>query len=215
VIDPIQRQFRFWQLLPFFGCVLFLLLYIIATLNYPGGTNLDKSSIGFSWAQNYWCNLLNENAINGKHNVARPIALTGMAVISLSLTAFWYLFPLRVNCTKTERYVIQASGLLAMLTGVFIFTRFHDSVINVAGMFGLIALVGTLRGLKKSGWMKLFYAGLILLFLIGLNNLLYHKKDLMYYLPVVQKITFLYFLVWICCINLRWLGKATDLSFVK
>ncbi|MDB5232587.1 MAG: hypothetical protein JWN76_3392 [Chitinophagaceae bacterium] len=210
VINPTQRHIPFWQLLPLIGSVLFILLYVLATLYYPGGTNLDKSFPGFSWTQNYWCNLLNKNAINGLPNPARPIALTGMVVLCLTLTAFWYLFPLQAGFKKRERYIIQASGFLTMATGSFIFTSLHDAVITVAGLFGLIALTGTLRGLKKLNWATLFYMGLFVVVLIGLNNLLYYKKNLMYYLPVVQKITFLYFLLWICFINVRWLGEKPD-----
>jgi hypothetical protein len=114
------------------------------------------------------------------------------------------LFPLQAGFAKRERYTIQASGFIAMIIGSFIFTRLHDNVINAAGLFGLIALTGTLRGLKKLGWIKLFYMGLFVVVLIALNNLLYYKKSLIYYLPVVQKITFLYFLLWICFINICW-----------
>jgi hypothetical protein len=199
-----QRQFRFLQLLPLLGSVVFVLLYFIASLYYPGGTYLNKSFVGFSWTQNFWCNLLNETAINGEPNPARPIALTGMVVLCFTLMAFWYLFPLQAGFAKRERYTIQASGFIAMIIGSFIFTRLHDNVINAAGLFGLIALTGTLQGLKKLGWRKLFYMGLFVVVLIALNNLLYYKKSLMYYLPVVQKITFLYFLLWICFINIRW-----------
>lgn len=35
----------------------FLLFYVVATFFYPGGSQLDKTASGFSWTQNYWCNL--------------------------------------------------------------------------------------------------------------------------------------------------------------
>jgi hypothetical protein len=84
----------FWQLMPLFGSILFSLLYFIATLYYPGGNYLDKGSHGFSWTQNYWCNLLGENAINGHQNLARPIAFTAMAVLSLTLSFLFSAFSL-------------------------------------------------------------------------------------------------------------------------
>ena len=70
-----------WVLTPIFGTIVFVVLYIVATLLYPGGSQVDKNSIGFSWTNNYWCNLLNDNAINGQHNPAKPIAMTGMFVL--------------------------------------------------------------------------------------------------------------------------------------
>lgn len=210
MINLVQKQLvHWWQRLPLFGSVLFAMLYIIASLRYPGGTYLDPTAKGFSWLHNYWCNLLNETALNGDPNPARPIALSGMIVLCLTLMAFWYLFSFKPDFSKTERYLIQVAGSIAMLFGIFIFTSLHDTVINIAGLFGLIALIGTLRGLRKLGWATLFCMGLFVLVLTGLNNLLYYKKSLIYYLPIVQKITFVYFLVWICLINVRWLAKTT------
>ena len=211
-----HKTIPFWRLMPLFGSVLFFLLYFIASLYYPGGTYLDKSYEGFSWTQNYWCNLLNESAINGQRNEARPIAFTAMAVLNLTLIIFWYMFPFHVGFKTKERYIIQASGFLSMGISIFIFTNLHDTIINVAGAFGLIALGGTLIGLRKAGWNNLFYMGVFIIFLIGVNNLLYYQKSLMYYLPIVQKITFLTFLLWVCFINVRWCGRtATDKSFIK
>ncbi|MCW3075180.1 MAG: hypothetical protein JWP69_2249 [Flaviaesturariibacter sp.] len=205
-----KRWYFFWQLLPLLGCGLFMVLYFIATQYYPGGNYLNKSSGGFSWSQNYWCNLLSDTAINGRHNAAQPIAFAAMGVLSLTLVIFWFTFPVRADLRRGTRRLIQASGFLAMTIGAFLFTGLHDTIINVAGGFGLIALAGTLIGLKKLGWTRLLYMGLLVLVLIGLNNLLYYGNNLMYYLPVVQKITFLYFLLWICLINLRWIRVANN-----
>jgi hypothetical protein len=211
-----QQRFRLWQRLILSGCLLFSLLYVVATFYYPGGTYLDKSSQGFSWAQNYWCNLLNENAINGQHNPAKPIAFTAMIVLSLTVMMFWYMFPFQAGFKTPERYIMQLSGFLSMAISVFISTDLHDSIINVAGLFGLIALTGTLIGLRKLRWTYLFYMGLFIVLLLALNNLLYYLKNLMYYLPVVQKITFLSFLLWICFINLNCQSKTTTgTSFVE
>jgi len=128
------------------GSMLFLLLYFIATLYYPGGTYSNKSFQGFSWTHNYWCNLLNQNAINGQPNQARPIAFAAMAVLGLTLTVFWHLFPLYAGFKAKERLIVQTSGFVSMAISVFVFTNFHDTIINIAGIFGLIALAGTLIG---------------------------------------------------------------------
>jgi hypothetical protein len=203
-----RERFLFWQLLPLFGSILFMLLYFIATLYYPGGNQFDKNTKGFSWTQNYWCNLLNENAINGLPNAARPVALTAMTFLCLALSLFWYYFPVQVGFKKRERLIIQLSGCLAMLFGSFLFTSLHDIIINVATLFGLVALTGTFIGLRKLQWVKLFWMGLFNIILIGLNNLFYYNINLLFYLPVVQKITFLYFLLWVCCINAGLYSKA-------
>ncbi|MEJ7677696.1 MAG: hypothetical protein WKG06_07485 [Segetibacter sp.] len=89
-----------WVLTPLFGTLIFVCLYIIATLFYPGGSQVDKNAKGFSWTQNYWCNLLNENAINGQHNAARPIAMTAMFVLCLTFATFSYIFPRQIGLPK-------------------------------------------------------------------------------------------------------------------
>ena len=72
---------RIFVLAPLLGALIFIFLYIAATFLYPGGSDFNPLSKGFSWQHNYWCNLLNEEAINGKYNAARPIAIAGMFVL--------------------------------------------------------------------------------------------------------------------------------------
>lgn len=196
-----------WVLTPVFGTLLFICLYVVATFFYPGGSQADKHARGFSWVHNYWCNLLNEKAINGQHNPASQWAMTGMFVLCLALAFFWWLFPQKVDFKKPTRILIQISGVLAMAIGVFIFTHLHDTIINVAGICGLVAIAGTFIGLRKLQWTKLFWLGIFNLLLIVLNNLLYYGNGLLY-LPVVQKITFLFFLLWICLIDLQLYHKT-------
>jgi hypothetical protein len=74
------RLKNFWLLTPILGTLLFVVLYLVASSLYPGGSQVDKGSIGFSWTNNYWCNLLSGNAINGQPNPAKPYAISGMAV---------------------------------------------------------------------------------------------------------------------------------------
>jgi len=194
---------RAWLLSPSFGIGLFLILYLLATRYYPGGSQADQYSAGFSWINNYWCNLLNENAINGMANTARPVALAAMGVLSISLVLFWVIFPFHAGFNKAGRKVIQVAGILSMMTGMFLFTSYHDMVVNVATAAGLIPVIGTFAGLRRLGWNKLYWGGLFILVLIALNNILYYGEGLQRYLPLVQKFTFLYFLGWICLINLE------------
>ena len=190
-------------LLPFWGSVLFVLLYFVATVLYPGGSQIDKSSIGFSWTNNYWCNLLNEKAINGQPNSARAIAMTGMFVICLTLSFFWLVSSTYMSIRRSLKLIIQISGALAMTTALLLFTGFnHDTIINLASSFGVAATSGTLIGLYKSKWFGLFYFGLLNILLVGLNIYVYHTNGFIIYLPVIQKISFAIFLIWICSISL-------------
>jgi hypothetical protein len=211
----IEKRKNIWLLTPIFGVLIFVLLYFFATLFYPGGSQVDKNSIGFSWTNNYWCNLLSENAINGQPNPAKPIALTGMFVLCLTLSLFWFIFPRQINIRKSLKFTIQVSGILAMTVAFFLFTHInHDLVMNIASSFGSIATIGTFMGLYKNKWFWLFAFGLLNILFVGLNNLCYYNKELIVYLPVIQKISFVTFLIWVCCINIK-LFRVAEKTAIK
>ncbi len=199
----VNKSRSFWILTPLFGTLVFVCLYIIATFYYPGGSQTDKNAKGFSWTQNYWCNLFNENALNGQYNPARPIAITAMFVLCLTFAIFCFIFPRQTGLPEKSRIAIQISGILSMTTGMFLFTNLHDIIINVASLFGLVALGGIFTALRKLKWRKLFWLGIFNLALVALNNILYYGAGLKLYLPVVQKITFLFFLLWIGLIDIQ------------
>lgn len=193
-----------WVLTPVWGTAIFLVLYVIATFYYPGGSQFDKNSIGFSWVNNYWCNLLNDKAINGQTNIAQPIALMAMTILCLSLIFFWWQFPKFTSLGKWYKLTIQICGTLAMTIAFFLFTKIdHDLITNLASIFGFIATIGTFIGLYKNGWITLLYFGGLNILLVIANNFLYYEEEYIAYLPVVQKITFATFLLWVCCIDIK------------
>jgi hypothetical protein len=210
LIKSTKKAQKLWLLTPLFGALAFLCLYAVATFFYAGGSQADKNSKGFSWVNNYWCNLLNEDAVNGQHNPARPIALTAMFVLCLSLSFFWYHLPRSYNFGKFTRLVIQLSGIPAMTIAMFLFTGLHDSIINIAGALGIVALIGTFTGLYKAKRYILFLFGMFNLVLITLNNYVYYTKGLIIYLPVIQKISFLSFLIWVCWIDIDFYRKIKN-----
>jgi len=199
----LHRSKSIWILTPVFGSVLFIILYVVAALLYPGGSGTDKTAIGYSWTNNYWCNLLSEKAINGQTNAARPVGVTAMFILCISLSSFWILFPAIIQLKKYHRLLIQVAGTAGMLTSFLLLTNIdHDLAVNISSAFGLIAMIGTLFALYQLNCKWLFIFGLFNLLLAALNNYLYHSNEMMY-LPVVQKFSFLSFLVWFCLIDLK------------
>lgn len=194
--------------MPLAGTIVFVSLYIMATMLYPGGSQADKNAKGFSWINNYWCNLLNEYAMNGERNTARPVAFAGMSVLCISLVVFWILFPMYIGLKKKARLATQLCGGMAMTIGFFLFSNLHDIIINVAMLCGLVAIGGTFAGLHKLKWKRLIGFGVFNLLLVLVNNVLYYGDGLLLYLPVVQKITFLSFLLWISFIDIQLYKKA-------
>jgi hypothetical protein len=171
---------------------------------YPGGSQADPHAKGFSWIHNYWCNLLNDRAINGQQNPARPIAATAMTILCLSLSAFWIHFPVTSLERRQLVRLVQVAGVAAMVIALLLNTSLdHDMITNLASLLGLIAVAGTLAGLYRLKWWSLFRLGIVNLVLVVLNNLFYYNPGLISYLPLVQKLSFLSFLVWFFLIAWR------------
>lgn len=193
-----------WFCIPLLGIPLFVLLYVWASFYYPGGSQADPQSNGFSWLNNYWCNLLNSTAINGQINPAQPIAMTAMIVLCVSLASFWYLFP----GISIQKWVLiritQFAGIAAMGIALLLNSLLdHDLVTNLASVLGLIAVAGTLIGLWQVKWNALFWFGVMNLVLVLLNNYFYYSPELIRYLPLVQKISFAAFLVWFFLMSMK------------
>lgn len=203
----LKEQFKkksIWLLTPLFGAIVFIVLYIVAALLYPGGSQMDKNSIGFNWVNNYWCNLLSEKAINGQYNTAKPVAITGMLILWFTLLIFWFLFARHMKINRSLKLIIQISGTLCMITGLFLLTNInHDLIVNLSSSFGVIASIGILIGLFRNKLYLLFSFGLFIMLLVVLNNFLYHTDGLIIYLPVIQKVTFASFLLWVFCIDIN------------
>lgn len=194
-----MRHIRF--LIPLIGIVLFTGLYGCATVAYPGGSHADVTAPGFSWQHNYWCDLLSDPAKNGSANPARPIALTAMLVLCGALTVFWYSVPALFRLSRTGVRVVQGSGMASMLVSAFVFTPYHDAVINVASGLGAVALIGTFAGLYRSGQYNLLAMGGIATLLMGVNQFIYQTGRYLSTLPVVQKATFVVVLFWVVLLN--------------
>lgn len=113
------------------------ILIIIASLAYPGGSLLDKNSIGFDWSKNFLSNLFATNAINGSVNPGRIWAMIGMAFHSVGYGAFFInmskKIPLR-QWANVLKYIGAANIILIFL----IATPLHD--------LGTLSIILTLTG---------------------------------------------------------------------
>lgn len=190
-------------IIPLAGICLFILLYIAAAFLYPGGNEYDGSAKGFSWQNNYWCELLNSYAENKEINPARPVAIIGMAVLALSLVMFWYHIPKLFNFRSYLNITIRTAGILSMAVLPFLFTGSHDAVINIAGTLGITSMIVVLVGLYQIRFYSLFFLGIICIILCFVNNYIYYTTNWLPQLPVIQKITFIFFLSWFGCLNIQ------------
>lgn len=183
-----------------FGILTFLVIYYIASGYYPGGTNINPQTIGFDWTQNYWCDLLNTTAVNGNNNPARILALVGHLFLCSSLILFYSQFASKM-ANGAWKLIIRNSGILSIICAFFIFTDYHDFFIGLSSAIGLPALLGITIIIRQSNLTVLKYLGILCLLLFFLNNAVYYSNLGLYYLPLIQKTTFIVVFNWVFCAN--------------
>lgn len=200
--SPSTSQKNGWMLTPLVGLLIFVLLYLISTFLYPGGSTYNPAKAGFDWLHNYWCDLTGAVAKNGAPNTARPVALAAMFVLCTSLAVFWYQLPALFE-NKPRYQVIRYTGIPAMGIALFMFTGYHDTVIHLGGVLAGIALVLTFDGLYRYRYHRLFWSGMCCLALILFNYYIYETGTWLTLLPIVQKITFGIVAVWVCVVDIQ------------
>lgn len=118
--------------------VISMILIIKASLVYPGGSPLDKNSIGFDWTKNFISNLFAPKAINGSDNPARIWAIIGMAFHSFGYGIFFINMSKKIS-SKQWASILKYIGIANILLIFLIATPLHD--------LGTVSIVLTLVGL--------------------------------------------------------------------
>lgn len=155
-----------------------VLLIFIATLSYPGGSELDRNSIGFGWSKNFLSNLFSPKAINGAINHGRILAIIGMAFHSFGYGMFFINMSKKIP-SKQWTNIFKFIGTLNIVFIFLIATPLHDVgtvsiVLTLLGLFTItfFILKTKLHFLKFSCiYTLLTYYGFFLLFGLGQMNL--------------------------------------------
>lgn len=188
---------------PLFGIVAFIGLYLFSSSLYPGGSIEKPFDEGFNWLYNFWCDLLSKQAINGELNPARPYAMIGMFTLSTSLFVFFWRLGKAYEPNKKLRIRLQVSAGISMGFASLLFTDYHDELIIASSLTGLVLLRGIIRIFTDADLRKFKVGGLLCLFLILLNNVLYYLDIAPNILPLVQKVTFLVVFAWVIGLNFK------------
>jgi hypothetical protein len=181
-------------------CVVSSVFFLVtATLVYPGGSILDKNSVGFNWSKNYFSNLFLETALNGTENPSRVWALIGMVFNSIGYGLFFIHTSRKIPHKHTE-LVLKSIGIANMIFTFLIATPLHDIMVTVSSTLTMLGLfyitVFTLR--TKIHWLKIFCIMSLLIFYFTLY--LYGAGD-WGLLAVMQKVTFICFLLLVLTIE--------------
>ncbi|NND50983.1 MAG: hypothetical protein HKN54_01170 [Flavobacteriaceae bacterium] len=185
------------------GFALFLIFYLVAAMNYPGGSFTNPGQNGFSFSENYLCDLLDNVALNGILNSAKVYARISLGFLALGILLFWFHLPAMFPGKKLRNQVMRISGMTAMLIMVFLAAGNHDIITRLAGLFGSIAMILAFVALYKAGSKGFVFFGIACLLLIIFNYYSYETGFLRKYLPLIQKISTVAGLLWFSLLNLK------------
>ncbi len=191
-----SHRYAALPLIPIGGIAVFVVLYVLAALAYPGGSDANAQGAGFSILHNYWCELMDPYAKNGQWNPARPIAVSAMAILCLSLTFYWYCLPVAFPTPGFRRFTIRTAGIISMLVAPFVFTHRHDAILMTAGMFGIAAFAAALWELYRLRSRILFNLGAGALALVLFCYYIFTSEWQLEALPLLQKLAFMFCLIW-------------------
>ena len=115
-----------------------VIFIVIATFAYPGGSLLDKNSIGFDWSKNFISNLFATKAINGSENSGRIWAIIGMAFHSVGYGIYFINMSKKIPSRQWAN-ILKFIGTINIIFIFLIATPLHD--------LGTISIILTLFGL--------------------------------------------------------------------
>jgi hypothetical protein len=182
-------------------------LLFVATTFYPGGSQHDAQSVGYDWQNNYLSNLFAKKAINGMYNSSRPWAIGGMFFLSLGFALFFIQFSKRIS-SKTAAKIIRYAGVASMIFAFLAVTPYHDEVVTKASSLALVSMFCITVFVFKTRlhFFKVFCVASLLL--TYSCNYVYHTKNYIAYLPIMQKFDLLLAVIWI--LSLQYFTERED-----
>lgn len=193
------------------GVVSSLILMIIATSIYPGGSMFDKNSVGFDWTKNFISNLFGENALNGSENPSRIWAYLGMILLPFSYAIFFIHMSKKIP-EKNAGYILKYGGVLNILCMFLIVTPLHDLMLNISlTLFWTCIIVATVFIFKtKLHLFKFLCVACLVTFYYSIYLWSTNDWEL---LPALQKINFINSTILI--LGLEYFTKQEDFAHIK
>jgi len=191
--------------------VISVILIVIATLVYPGGSFLDKNSIGFEWSKNFISNLFAEKAINGSENTSRIWAIVGMVFHSVGYGIFFIHMSKKISARQASN-VLKFIGTANILFNFLIVTPLHDLMVIISSTLFLMGLFYLTVFIFKTK-LHLFKFSCILCFLIFYFTLYLYGSGNLGLLAIMQKVSFICSMLLI--LGIEYFTKLEDFSIIK
>jgi uncharacterized membrane protein YhaH (DUF805 family) len=169
--------------------VISVILLIIATLVYPGGSLPDKNSTGFDWSKNFISNLFAAKAINGSENTSRIWAIIGMAFHSVGFGVFFINMSKKIPA-RHAAIILKYIGAANIVFNFLIATSLHDIMVTISSTLSLIGLFYITVFILKTRLHLLKFSCIICLLIFYYTLYLYGAGNWSL-LAIMQKISFI------------------------
>lgn len=206
--------------LPLLGVIGAVLLFWWSAGLYPGGTQLDPTTVGYSWSENTISALFQPYAVNQEANPARWFATFAVFLFCLSITVVFHAIANAVQQWSRHVYagtlshhgrVIRIAGTAMALFAFLVTSPLHHIKVTIAFVFFLISAVTLLHWLHRAQAQGLFLLGLLALALPVINAVLFYGQFGYEWLPPIQKAGKLFAGIWLFAIYYGFTGyKIND-----
>ena len=194
------------------GIVISAVFLLTAAQTYPGGSQADKSSVGFSWENNYISDLFAEKAVNNAPNTARWWAVCGMIFFSIACSLFFVEFSKKVPDKNSAR-VIRYSGIAGMTFAFLIATPLHDIMVIIATTIFLLSMFYVTVFVFRSRLHIFKYVCVLYLLSFYSTLYIYGAGGSREFLPLIQKVLFL--TTTLLILGLHYFSEAEDFKVIK
>lgn len=127
----------------FSGCLLFLILTVIAMVVYPGGTSANPTATSYNFLENYFSDLGRAQTFLGESNIVSRVLFTiALTIVAISLALYFISLPTFFKENKVAKWLIiigTINGVLAAIAYALIgflpydiFGSFHTYAVYTA-----------------------------------------------------------------------------------
>jgi hypothetical protein len=190
----------------------------VAAARYPGGTWMDRTTVGHSFWGNFLCDISRNPALDGRPHPGAPWGRAAEWMLVLALGLFFWIVPALVS-SRRRGWTIRLLGVVATvgLLVVPVTSGPAHALALIAGAGpGFAATVLLLRGLRHRpalmllGALSLGLSGLELGLFLGFSER-FGALTLPPAVPAVQRLALLASVAWMaaCAVAVLWPGAET------
>jgi hypothetical protein len=206
---------NYYPYFPAVGFALYLIVFTLAALQYPGGSfNLPNAS-GYSFFHNFLCDVMDPITKAGAFNPARMLAVVSHIILSLTMISFFYMLPEIFENRNRNFFMIRYFGMFTMTVFMLMATSYHDLIVTFTGVLGTLALIPFFIELKNYTDKRLIQLASLCFFMSIVVFFIFETKIGFYYLPFLQKITFVLDAWWVIWVSIIVQRKRKKLAYAN